>query len=192
MDKYTMVIKSKSSSDKDVSTTIGYINPTAQPSSLKSLAQGLTALTKNTYVGANRVATTDVDTTPDRTSPSVTLYYCTSTTDLSTFVQIQSSVVEIPNSYINNNNNLYIIVGVVTKQFQALPLVTLPTNYGIRYGNVTWRMDSTMPRFDLAIAVPNNQPQSFDLTIRFSETEDFAAWSGSYTINIVDAQQEGE
>ena len=65
MDKYTLSIKSKNSSDKAVSTTIGYINPDAQPSELKALAQGLVALTKNTYQSSDRVETINVDTAPD-------------------------------------------------------------------------------------------------------------------------------
>lgn len=77
MDKYTMNIKSKNLSDKAVSTTIGYINPDAQPSELKALAQGLVALTKNTYQSADRIETINVDTAPDvpaKTARNVTLY----------------------------------------------------------------------------------------------------------------------
>lgn len=192
MDKYSMTIKSKSAGGRDVSTTIGYINPIAQPSELKSFAQGLMSLTDNMYVSANRVETVNVDTASDRQVPDVTLYYCTDLTDTSTFVQFDSSVVSIPTSYINSSLNLLIAVGVGTKVFQALPLITLPQGYSIRYSNIMWRADDTLPRFDVSIAMPSNNPQSFALGVKFSETEGFSAWEQAYTISIVANEQGGE
>ena len=49
-----MVITSKTSNDKKVTTTISYIRPTATDSSLSQFAQALNALTTNTYLKATK------------------------------------------------------------------------------------------------------------------------------------------
>ena len=49
-----MVITSKTSSDKKITTTITYIRPTTTDSSLSQFAQALNALTTNTYIKATK------------------------------------------------------------------------------------------------------------------------------------------
>ena len=49
-----IVITSKTSTDKKVTTTISYIRPTATDSSLSQFAQALNNLTTNTYIKTNK------------------------------------------------------------------------------------------------------------------------------------------
>lgn len=49
-----IVITSKTSTDKKVTTTISYIRPTATDSSLSQFAQALNNLTTNTYLKTNK------------------------------------------------------------------------------------------------------------------------------------------
>lgn len=71
-DKYSVVIYSKDMSGKSLSKTISNVNPDAQPSDLKLMAQGLNALTTNTYDSAERVARENVDTATDKAIPAAT------------------------------------------------------------------------------------------------------------------------
>ena len=132
--------------------------------------------------------TFNVDTALDKTVPNITLYYSStgSASDVSTFVAITSSVANVPTTAFSENNALALSIGISSATFQALPTITLPTGYGIRYYMLTFRIDPSFPRIDLPITTPSKNPQTFNLDIHFSETENFAAWSGAYTINIVE------
>ena len=68
MAKTEIKIYAKDQEDKTITTTISNVNPETQPSVLKSFAQQLNALTKNTYDRTDRTDTIDIATATDKQS----------------------------------------------------------------------------------------------------------------------------
>lgn len=194
MDKYTMNIKSKNLSDKAVSTTIGYINPDAQPSELKALAQGLIGLTKNTYQSADRIETINVDTAPDvpaKTARNITLAVTKiNPSDSSTnLVQdIADDVTEVqavkPNTgtlqiWLKNNNNDVDVMptySYVSEDGITISLYYVQKNfYGDDNGYVAikWQMQN----YDVN--------KSVTVTVNLAESAAYAAYTRTVTFNFV-------
>lgn len=65
-DKSSIIINATDRSDNEKSMSVGYINPLAKPSELISFAQGVNALTENTYRGTTLVEKTDLVNKPDK------------------------------------------------------------------------------------------------------------------------------
>ena len=177
--KYSVILYSKDTSGKELSKTISDINPAAQPSELKAMAQGLNSLTTNVYQSADRVARENVDTATDKGTRSLTWKY---SADGSNYIEIDPSTMEIPASAISQSNAIAMRMISVTGE-DGIPFFSLPSGVQLRYGQVVWVYGGPAAMFSLAL--PSNSPQDLVFTVRFDETEKFVAFEKTFTFHLV-------
>lgn len=196
MDKYTMNIKSKNLSDKAVSTTIGYINPEAQPSELKALAQGLVALTKNTYQSADRIETINVDTAPDvpaKTARNIAMAVTkiNPSDPSSNLVQdIANDVTEV-DAIVPANGTLQIWLKNNNNDVDVFPTYSYVSEDGITaefyytqknlYGDGNGYVENKWKIFSYAAG------KSITFTVNLAESAAYAAYTRTITFNLVSA-----
>lgn len=60
METVSLLIKSRTTDDKSIQTTVPNVNPEATNSQIISLAQALNALTQNTYSGVIKVTKEEI------------------------------------------------------------------------------------------------------------------------------------
>lgn len=196
MDKYTMNIKSKNLSDKAVSTTIGYINPDAQPSELKALAQGLIGLTKNTYQSADRIETINVDTAPDvpaKTARNIALAVTkiNPSDPSSNLVQdIANDVTEV-DAIVPANGTLQIWLKNNNNDVDVFPTYSYSSEDGITaelyytqknlYGDGNGYVEIKWKIFNYAA------DKSITFTVNLAESAAYAAYTRTITFNLVSA-----
>ena len=73
-------------------TTLSYINPDAQASTMKTYAQKLASLTTDSYTSSTRVDKTDLDQSADKTPRGMALYTGNEGDDYDTYVAIQPAI----------------------------------------------------------------------------------------------------
>lgn len=189
--KYSLIISSKDTSGKDLSKTVSDINPSAQPSELKAMAQGLNGLTTNVYQSADRVARENVDTATDKAARNPVIGYRnynggTSGDDV-TFDLTQSSY-ELPLSvldssarfmlrYVNDpalpNDTARIFVhDASTTSGTYLSPIFSGQEYATQY-NVNFTVQLTAVE------------QTLTFTVSIAETPTHQAWEKTFVINFV-------
>lgn len=191
MDKYTLSIKSKNSSDKAVSTTIGYINPDAQPSELKALAQGLVALTKNTYQSSDRVETVNVDTAPDvppKQARNVDFYITKKQSASENYVQLIADDVTEVETVVPNNGMLQVWLG--GDALDMLPSASSTSSDGVQlnpyYIQYNFYDGETYNKAAMKWEVKQGGAgKSVTLTVNLPESMTYQAYSRTVTVNFV-------
>lgn len=186
MDKYSLAVKSKDSENNEVTRTITYINPEAQPSDLKAMAQGLVALTTNTYASAERIATENVDTAVDKQPLVLTnLQY-----KIGDEASVSFTLSDLPLT-INIADTTFATTKRISMYFQSgatsmsRPLVTRETTVGsvsspngMTYwgGGSSWRDMMTFT---------SDEPQTFTYRIQFAADDTHLAFDTTITIQLV-------
>lgn len=178
-DKYSLMIYSKDTENKDMSKTITDINPEALSSELKAMAQAFNALTSNVYQSADRVARENVDTATDKGKRSISWKY---SADGTNYTDVDPDTMEIPTSAITQSNALNLRIVSVTGE-DGLPFFSLPSGVQLRFGQVVWIYGGNTGAFSLSL--PSTSPQNFTLTVRFDETEKFVAFEKTFTFHLV-------
>ena len=120
-DKYSVVINSKDSSGKNLSKTISSINPEAQPSDLKAMAQGLNALTKNTYDSAERIARENIDTAADKSVPAATQLIVKSKTSQATVSAANEFTATLTSASFDGSTNVSVTANNVGASYLGRP-----------------------------------------------------------------------
>ena len=120
-DKYSVVINSKDPSGKSLSKTISSINPSAQPSDLKAMAQGLNALTKNTYDSAERVARENVDTASDKTVPAAATLVVKNKNSSVTVSSANEYTATLTSASFDNTTKISVVANNVGKSYLGRP-----------------------------------------------------------------------
>ena len=186
-DKYSVVIYSKDMSGKDLSKTISDVNPAAQPSELKAMAQGLNSLTTNVYQSADRVARENIDTAVDKPVRNVRLMYSSNGSSASETLVNFPDDGNIPISAINTSNNTLQCRVLTSVNEDALPqFAIIPDTINIfrpDWNQVSWIYNAGFGAF--SIVFPSIEPVDFSFTVSFVETHNFAAYSHTFNLHIV-------
>lgn len=191
-DKYSLMIYSKDNENKDMSKTITDINPEAQPSELKAMAQAFNALTSNVYQSADRVARENVDTAQDKTARNMKVAYVDySESSSGTAVTIVDGTATIPLTALQNVSDARRLVMNVSNQpaliddVSRLVLSDLSTTVGtIAVSAINNFLASNNYQFSGTLSSPVAQVITFKLS--FSENETYAGWSQLFTITITE------
>lgn len=186
--KYSLIISSKDTSGKDLSKTVSDINPDAQPSVLKAMAQGLNGLTTNVYQSADRVARENVDTATDKAARNPIIDYKDNANGGANIpFDLTQSSYELPLSVLDSSNKF--MVRYVNDP--ALPddtariflhnasstAVSIPTNISGQEYATHYSVNFT---FNLSAAV-----QTLTFTISVASTPTHQAWEKTFVINFI-------
>lgn len=187
-DKYSMIIYSKSSSDKVLSKTISDINPEAQPSELKAMAQGLNSLTTNVYQSADRIARENVDTATDvaTRTPVATVRNAGNNTTVT--LDIDATEYNWPLSYIPSGNKV-IQMGL---QFQnddltkllVTNLTSTDNNVSLQWGQLSYVANSPGSNNIQLLCTQITSPFSCSFTVSAEASAKYVAWSKNFVINF--------
>ena len=194
MDKYTLSIKSKNQEDKWVSATVGYINPEAQPSELKSLAQGLIALTKNTYQSAERIATTDVDTSVDKVVRSITLSYRNTAISQYVTLDLSQASFDIPLEAFSSSRQVSFTFKEAVNDSSILKMSNIVAEgVSLQYSQVTINQNNNYANFSWSFTCQYDPvaPCSISFDLSMAENEAFLAWSKHVIIHFVESVEQG-
>ena len=176
MAKTELKLKSKNSATgQDITTTLTYVNPTADSATLKTFGQKLNAFTTNNYVETDRVHTINVDTEEitTKTQGSIEIVNNPTITDLGNSYRIAIDQFVINGQTVADldPNNLFGIFSPSSGGYYC----------PIRGLNNTGNTDY------LFIEKVNNLPASGDQgTIRIAvpETDNYTASTGTFDITL--------
>ena len=120
-DKYSLVIYSKDTNGNDLTKTISDINPNAQPSELKAMAQGLNSLTTNVYQSADRVARENVDTASDKTVPAAATLVVKNKNSSVTVSSANEYTATITSASFENTTKISIVANNIGRSYLGRP-----------------------------------------------------------------------
>lgn len=188
-DSTSIEINATDTNDKKLKTTISYVNPNAQPSTLKQFALKLNNLTTNVYESTTRIDKTELDTATDKQARNVVVSY----TDYSgggsgTKVTIVDGTATVPVSALQNVSGARRLVVDVSNQpaltddISRLMLTDVSTTVGVTA--VTNYLASNNYQFSCTLSSVEAQVITFKLAL--AENDKYAGWSQTFTITITD------
>lgn len=173
----SLIINFKTPQNKETNKTITYINPEAQPSDLKNMAQSLISFTNNTYEGATRIDKTDVDTAEDKQTMSPTFRWRHSSGDTN-YETITSTEFDIDGSKLSNQKRISVQL-LPPEDNRSIPVVTPQSTVA----NTAWTLYGN---FSLGwmVAIPDDASSS-TFHIEIPESDKYYAWEQTYTLTVV-------
>lgn len=156
--KTTLQLIANNTAGKSVTTNIQYVNPTAQPSQLRQLAEKINNLTKNTLINTNKIDVTGLYGASDKQIASITLE---KTSDTLANVKASSMVYNVNFTFTSD----------------ATPYAYADTNY------VQVIDPSENPRISvIPYANQTNNYAAGTIIVRVDETENYTAAEATFTI----------
>lgn len=187
-DKYSIILYSKDTSGKTLSKTISDINPEAQPSELKAMAQGLNSLTTNVYESADRVARENVDTATDKQTRTPTMIVRDNGNATNVPLDPDATEYNWPLSYIGQSNKVFSITVTMANddstKVTISNLTSTDNNCSIQWNQLSYSVSNIGASNIQILCQQITQPFFCSFTASMEANTKYTAWSKNFRINF--------